>query len=349
MDKRTRILLVILLGVLAGGFLGMHFIIGLPWGESLYYTVITLSTVGYESPRHLGAAGQLFIVCLILTGLGTAGYIIGHFSQLLLGEKLALILGKGGDRKVKDLSSHWIICGLGRYGMEVAALLLKEEVPFVAIEMSEEKVSEAREKGFLVVQGDATEEEVLSRSGIERSEGLIVALDDQADVVYTTLTARHLNPALRIVVRASDNQAVSTLYRAGADKVVNPVLAGASSMVRASLQPTVADFLELVNISRKLDLDFGTLTVHPESYMVGHSLSRTSIRSDYDTTVIAVIKADGTIYYNPQGTYIIEAQDQLIIFGERNNMAKLREDVSCGICTETIETDIATAEDKTPS
>ncbi|HPI98994.1 MAG TPA: potassium channel protein [Synergistales bacterium] len=345
MDKRTRILLGILLVVLAGGFAGMHFIIGLPWSEAFYYTVITLSTVGYESPGDLGMTGQIFIVCLILTGLGTAGYIIGHFSQLLLGEKLTLILGKGGDKKVKDLEKHWIICGLGRYGMQVASLLLAEEIPFVAVELSEEKVTEARERGFLVVQGDARDEDVLKRSGIEKAQGTIVALDNEADIVYTTLTARSMNSDLRIVARASNNQVVNMLYKAGANKVVNPVLAGASSMVRASLQPTVVDFLELVNISRKLDLDFGTLTVHPASYMVGQTLSRAPIRSDYQTTVIAVIKPDGNIIHNPQGSYVIEAEDQLIIFGQRSNMARLREDVSCGSCTESIETDIITSEE----
>ncbi len=338
MERKTKILLLILAGVLAGSFTGMHLIVGLSWTDSVYYTVITLSTVGFEAPEGLTPTGKLFIAFIIITGIGFAGYILGNLTQLLIEEKLILSLGKGGDKRMKELKDHWIICGLGRYGYRVSSLLADENIPFVAIEIDEDQVSDAREKNMLVLQGDATEEEVLKEAGIEKAEGIIIALEDEADIVYTTLTSRAIKRELRIIARASDTQGVEMLYRAGADKVINPVIAGAASMVRASLQPSVADFLELVNISRKLDLDFGTLTIHKDSYMVGQTLSKAPIRSEYRTTVIAIMKPGGDVIYNPEGSYMIAENDRLIIFGERHQMSRLREDVACVTCSETIET-----------
>jgi len=327
--------------VLGISFTGMHFIVGLSWSDSLYYTVVTLSTVGYNAPGDPGPGGKLFIAAIIVTGIGIAGYIIGNLTQMLIEEKLILSLGKGGDRRMKDLKNHWIICGLGRYGQRVTSLLAAEEVAFVVIEIDENVVLEAREKDLLVLQGDATEEAVLHEAGIERAAGMIIALADEADTVYTTLTSKAIRKDLRIIARASDAQGVGMLYRAGADKVINPVMAGAASMVRASLQPSVADFLELVNISRKLDLDFGTLTINRGNYMAGQSLAKAPIRSEYRTTVIAVMKPEGEVIYNPEGSYVIDEDDRLIIFGERHQMARLREDVSCINCGESIDIDKA--------
>jgi len=327
--------------VLGISLTGMHFIVGLSWSDSLYYTVVTLSTVGYNAPGDPGPGGKLFIAAIIVTGIGIAGYIIGSLTQMLIEEKLILSLGKGGDKRMKHLKNHWIICGLGRYGQRVTSLLEAEGVPYVVIEIKEDVVLEAREKGLLVLQGDATEESVLQEAGIEKADGIIVALEDEADTVYTTLTSKTIRKDIRIIARASDEQGVGMLYRAGADKVINPVMAGAASMVRASLQPSVADFLELVNISRQLDLDFGTLTMNRDNYMVGQSLAEAPIRSKYKTTVIAIMKPEGDVIYNPEGSYVISEEDRLIIFGERHQMARLREDVSCINCGESIDMDKA--------
>ncbi len=316
----------------------MHLIIGLPWIDSLYYTITTLSTVGYEAPPELTDAGKAFIIILIISGIGIAGYAIRSLGHLFMGEKLLIYLGKGRDRKVKDMKGHWILCGLGTFGMEIASLLIAEEAPFVSIEKDTDIVSEARIKDMMVIQGDAKHDEILIEAGIDRAKGIIISMEDEADAVYTTLTARSLNSDIRIVSKANNAQSENLMYRGGANKVINPVIAGASSIVRASLEPTVADFLELVGISKKLDLDFGTVTILPQSYMVGQTLSEAPIRAIYEATVIAIIRADGKIIHNPDGGLRLEKNDQLIIFGQRRQIAKLRKDVSCITCTDTIGT-----------
>lgn len=339
MKKKAHHILVLLivLSIIATGLLGMHFIIGLSWVDSLYYTIITISTVGYDAPADLTSFGKAFIILLIVSGIGIAGYAIGSLGRLFMGEKLLLYLGKGRDRKVKDIRDHWILCGLGTFGMEIASLLLSEEASFVAIELDTNIVTEARTKEILVIQGDAKNDEILLEAGIERARGIIISLEDEADAVYATLAARALNSNIRIVSKANNTQSENLMYRSGADKVINPVIAGASSIVRASLQPTVADFLELVGISRKLDLDFGTVTILPQSYMVGQTLSEAPIRSIYEATVIAVIKPEGKVIHNPHGGLRIEKNDKLIIFGQRRQIAKLRRDVSCITCSDTID------------
>ena len=329
-------MLSIVMTVLSAGFIGMHMIVGLSWIDSLYYTITTLSTVGYEAPPELTDAGKGFIIILIISGIGIVGYAISSLGRLFIGEKLLIYLGKGRDRKVKDIKDHWILCGLGTFGMEIASLLMAEEAPFVSIEKDTDIVTEARIKDMLVIQGDAKHDEILIEAGIDRAKGIIISMEDEADAVYTTLTARSLNSDIRIVSKANNVQSENLMYRSGANKVINPVIAGASSIVRASLEPTVADFLELVGISKKLDLDFGTVTILPQSYMVGQTLSEAPIRAIYEATVIAIIRPDGKIIHNPDGDLRLETNDQLIIFGQRRQIAKLRKDVSCITCTDTI-------------
>lgn len=339
MKKRTlnTLLFTIIISVITMGTTGMHFVMDLQWLDALYYTMITLSTVGFESPDPLSTEGKIFIIFLIVSGIGIAGYAIGSLGRFFIGERLLLYLGKGEDRKVKNMKDHWILCGLGTFGMEIATLLLEEETPFVAIELDTEKVTDARTQNILVIQGDAKIDNTLLQAGIEKAKGIIVSLEDEADAVYATLTARALNPNIRIVGKADNFQEENLMYRSGADKVINPVIAGASSIVRASLQPSVADFLELVGISKKLDLDFGTVTVLPNSYMVGQTLREAPIRSVYEATVIAIIKPDGRVIHNPAGDLRIRENDQLIIFGQRKQIAKLRQDISCIECADTLD------------
>jgi voltage-gated potassium channel len=328
LGKKVFTMLLITSFIIVFGIIGMHFIVNLSWIDSLYYTIITLSTVGYGAPESLSGAEKIFIVTLILLGMGIVGYVLGNMAQLLVSEKIVALLGKGGDRRVAQLSDHWIICGLGRYGSEVAHFLSADNITFVALEIEEEKVSAGREQGWLVLHGDARNEECLNKAGIAVSKGMIVALGDDADSVYTVLTARSLASNIRIVVRANDAGSVNVLYRSGADKVINPVLAGAASMVRASLQPSVEDFLELVNISRKLDLDFGTVHITSGSFMTGMTLSEAPLRSIYEANVIAVIREGGKIIYNPSGNLQLETNDHLIVFGQRKQIAKLRHDIT---------------------
>lgn len=324
-QRQSRYLLAWLTTVVTFGITGMRFIIGLSWIDSVYYTIITVSTVGYDAPTGLSGSDKVFLAILVAMSLGTVGYAIGTMSQSFLNRQMMASLGRGADRRIKKMEGHWIICGFGRYGKNVASMLKYEDTPFAIIDSQESIVLEAREGGCCVVKGDATEEDTLEKAGIKRAKGLIITLDSDADTVYVALTARAMNADLRIVARASDARSVGVLEKAGVNRVVNPIIAGSVSLVRASLKPSVADLLDLVVMSRKLDLDFSTITIKHGSSMAEKTLKDLDFRNVYDVTVMAILPSQDEPVYNPKGNQLIREGDQVIVFGEKHRVESLRE------------------------
>ncbi len=302
----------------------MRFFLHLSWIDAIFYTAITVSTVGYGAPPGIQGPEKLFLALLIMASLGTVGYAIGIISQNFFNARLRTSLGRGHDRRIRVMEDHWIICGLGRYGHQVASMLSHEGVPFSVVEHREETVMEAREEGYLTVHGNASEEDTLIKAGVTRAKGLIITLDSDAATVYVALTARALNKTIHIVARASDTKSVPILTKSGVNRVVNPVVAGSASLVRASLKPSVADLLDLVVMSRKLDLDFSTVFVAEESSMAGKTLMELDFRNTYDVTVLAILQSNGDPIYNPKGHQPLSGGDRIMVFGERHRIAALR-------------------------
>jgi len=307
--------LIVLLAILASGTIGIRYFTNSPWVDSLFYTVITLSTVGYGAPPGLPDGGKIFVILLILIGIGTAGLAIGEITRYFVIERMLSVMGKRRDSRVKDLENHWILAGLGRVGTEVARHLGNDGIPFVAVDVADRKVASSRERGWMVQQGDIRQEAVLEEAGIKKAKGLILTLSDDSDNVYATLTAKALNPALRIIARANDPQSAKLLKRADAE---------AAAIARASINPAVADFLEMVNISRDLGLDFSAARVNRESSVVGMTLAEAPLRFEYNAMVIAIKKEQGSIIYNPPGSEVLEGGDELILFAEMDKMEELR-------------------------
>jgi len=319
---------VLLVLVFLIGTAGFHLLLDLGFIDAIYYTVITLATVGYEAPPNLTEAGKLFVAFLVILGIGTAGYAVSQVTRYFVVDRLLSALGKRRDTRVDKMEKHWIVCGLGRVGMEVMQHLLRDDIPCVALEIAERKVASARERGWIVQQGDARDEEVLESAGVKRAKGLITTLTDDSDNVYVIITARSLNPDLRVIARASDRKSMGVFYKAGAEKVINPVMAGAAAIAWASVKPAVANFLEIVNISRDLDITFDSVPLHPDSKIVGQTLAESPIRSRYNAMVIAIKRASGQYIYNPGGSLVLERGDELILIVDRNRMVELRRELA---------------------
>ncbi len=319
---------VLLVLVFLIGTAGFHLLLDLGFIDAIYYTVITLATVGYEAPPNLTEAGKLFVAFLVILGIGTAGYAVSQVTRYFVVDRLLSALGKRRDTRVDKMEKHWIVCGLGRVGMEVMQHLLRDDIPCMALEIAERKVASARERGWIVQQGDARDEEVLESAGVKRAKGLITTLSDDSDNVYVIITARSLNPDLRVIARASDRKSMGVFYKAGAEKVINPVMAGAAAIAWASVKPAVANFLEIVNISRDLDITFDSVPLHPDSKIVGQTLAESPIRSRYNAMVIAIKRASGQYIYNPGGSLVLERGDELILIVDRNRMVELRRELA---------------------
>jgi voltage-gated potassium channel len=202
--RNLRTIGALLLLVMVVGTAGYHYIEGWPWFDGFYMVVTTLTTIGYQEVHPLSHAGRMFNVGIIIAGVALVFLAIGALTQALLEFELQSFFGRRRmEREIGRLDSHFIICGLGRVGRSVARELGRKPVPFVILENNEAKRQRFATENWLVLAGDATQEQTLREARIDKARGLIAATTTDATNLYIVLTARSLNPALKIIARAS--------------------------------------------------------------------------------------------------------------------------------------------------
>jgi len=207
--------------------------------------VITFSTVGYQEVHPLTHAGRVFNVALICAGVALVFLMIGAVTQALLEFELSRVFGKRRmEREIAALKDHYIICGAGRVGSSVAWELDRRPCPFVIVESNEKGLADLDPR-WLSLIGDAAGEKTLREAGIERARGLVAATTTDATNIYIILTARNLNPGLKIIARASEPRAEKHLKTAGADIVISPYAAAGHRIAQSFLRPNVLDFLDI--------------------------------------------------------------------------------------------------------
>jgi voltage-gated potassium channel len=256
---------------------------------------------------------------------GLVAFAISTGTQALI--QLELINIIGGRRKMfKDISKlkdHYIVCGAGRVGRQVIKEMQRRNADFVIVESDEAKGHKLLEQGLLVLIGDATDEETLRGAGLARARAIVCTLPTDADNVYSTITARGLNPLLYIVARASEEAAIPKLLKAGANRVISPVLIGGHRIAQAVLSPAVSEFIELTTMTEDLDLWMEEVQIDASSPLIGKKLRETGIRRELDTVIIAIKRASGEMQVNPTGDAEVLAGDMLIAVGSEGNLRKL--------------------------
>jgi voltage-gated potassium channel len=308
----------------AAGTVGFHYIEGWSWFDSFYMVVITLSTIGYQEVRPLSHAGRVFNVGLITAGVGLVFLMIGALTQALLEFELVKVFGRRRmQREVANLKNHYIICGAGRVGNSVALELARKPCPFVIVENDEKSVATMDPK-WLVLLGDAASEKVLREAGIEHAVGLVAATTTDATNIYIVLTARSLNPRLKIIARASEEHAQKHLKTAGADVVISPYTAAGHRIAQSFLRPNVLDFLDITTARA------GVFEMIIEEVRVGEgsALSQTTVGGSglhhrFGIMILAIRRADGETRFNPKAQETIRTGDYLIAMGEPGQLAKL--------------------------
>jgi voltage-gated potassium channel len=310
--------------LIATGTIGYKLLLDLPWFDCFYFTLITLTTIGFGEPPAITEPARYFTAFLILTGVTTIGYALSVAAQSVLEFELVATFGK--RRMYKDISKladHYIVCGAGRIGSRVIREVARSGHEFVVIEGDEAIADRLLSQGHLVLMGDATDDDVLKAAGVERARGLVCALSSDPDNLYVTLTARDINKDLMIVARANDESAVSRLLKAGANKVVSPAITGSNQMAQMLLRPAVADFFELATMTEKLELEIEQIEIGARSPFVGRMLRDTAIRSEHDVMVIAIKRASGDMIFNPAADTVIEERDAFVAIGSHDSLESL--------------------------
>ena len=323
----TRHLLISIVLSLLIVFLGTAgYMIIEEWGflDSLYMTMITISTVGYREVNQVGDLGRVFTIFLVAIGVGFTFYVAAAVVQFMVEGQIRIILGRRRlDRKLDRLKNHYIVCGYGRIGRVLCRNLLGKPAALVVVEKNPDLIPVMEQDGVLYVSGDAADEANLIKAGIKRSKGLVAVLATDTDNVFLVLTARQLAPDLHITARATQEGVASKLSAAGANIVESPYEMGAASMAQRIIRPTVTSFLDLAFAKKRKDIQMEEIPVSDSSKLANVILKDSGIRQDYNLIIIAIKKPDGSMIFNPSFETVIMPYDTVIAVGEEENLQKL--------------------------
>jgi len=288
--------------------------------DALYMTIITISTVGYAEVHTPSTIGKIFSIFMIVSGVGVMFYTLTAFVQYFVEGRFRGILGRHRMKeKLTKLKGHFVLCGYGRVGQEVARVFASEGIPFVVIDINEEAISKATVDGFLALKGDANIDEVLNDAGIKKARGLVAALGSDADNLYVTLSAKGMCSDLLVVARASSEASEANLKRGGADRIILPYRIGGRRMAMLALRPLVVDFVDTTMFSQGKEVVLEAILVGPGSPMVGVNVKE-GLECCGAIAILAVKKKDGQLLTNPSLKTSLELGDELVIIGTREQL-----------------------------
>ena len=302
--------------VVAMGVAGYVVIADLSAFDALYQTVITITTIGFEEVEPLGDGARAFTIALAVVGVTAGLYILTAVGRLVVEGELVMDLGAWHmTNSINVLREHFIVCGSGRVGQEVAAELEKRGVPFVLIDFDPETVGRVKITDWLVVEGDASDNDVLQRAGIDRARALLAVTASDAQNTFITLTARGMRPDLFIVARANEEESGPKQLQAGADRVVSPMQIAARRLAFAALNPAVGEPAEppFGPAEQRGDAGRGR---RPRPLPLDGAAIGAAVAAGRSVTVLGLHRAGGELLVGPSADTVLAAGDTLIVMGD---------------------------------
>jgi voltage-gated potassium channel len=293
---------------------------GFSFLDAVYQTITAVTTAGFGEINPLGSGGRIFTIAIIILGIIVILYVLTAVMQIAVEGELENILGvRRMKGKIEALADHYILCGFGRVGEEIAREFKARGMPFVIVDSNPEAIGRARKEDYLLMEGDATSDATLIEAGIERARCLLAASDSDSGNTYTVLTAKALNPRLFVVARVGKLASTTRMLRAGADRVISPYSIGGRRMALSALQPLVLDFIDTLATGRHGEQILAELEVSEESGLAGHTIEE-CFRTCPSATILGLQKPTGAIQVGPRGTTILELGDRLMVLGDEADL-----------------------------
>jgi len=313
--------LALLLFVFLFGVIGFMKIENWSFTDSVYMTIITMSTVGFREVHPLSELGRWHVIFLIIFSIGTLAIALNYITYKIVETKY--FFRRKMEKSISKLKDHYIIAGYGRMGKIICGELGKKKEKYVVIERDPDVVQHLNEQGVSTILGDVTEDGVLTSAGLKYAKGLLTVVDSDADNVYCTLTARSLNDDLFIVARSETDRGTANLLRSGANKVINPYDAGGHAMAQVLLKPSAVELIELTTGSEGLGLEIDEIIISDKSSLIGKTIASSNIRDNYNVLIAGIKRSDGVLKLNPSSDEVISKGDILIALGEPDQITKL--------------------------
>jgi voltage-gated potassium channel len=292
--------------------------------DSVYMTVLTISTVGYGEVHPLSHHGRVFASAVIVLGLGSAFFTTTMLGRVILeAEFRGNVVRRTMKRRIDGLHNHIIVCGYGRTGSVVAQLLDKEKHAFCVIENQRDKEEELKDASYTYLIGDATEVDLLVEAGVKRAGSVMALLPSDADNLYLTMAAKEANPKVLVVARAFDPAAEMRLKRAGADHVIATHKIAAHRVFQAAVRPTIEEFVDLVTDRQQLSLIVEEARLCSGSEIAGRSIKDAGVRTRYGVIIVTIKKASGEMIFNPDASVVLVEGDTIVAIGEKSNLDRL--------------------------
>ncbi len=321
---KTKFILIYFIVLISIGSLGFHLIDSEEWGfiDSIYMTIITLSTVGFAEVHELTNMGKFWTILLIMFGVSGFALFISQLGENLM--ELREMRLQRVQNILKKLRNHYIIFGYGRMGAIIADELAKTKVKYVVVENDEEKIIALQEKGYQYYRGDANADETLEAVGVKYAKGIVVTLGTEQDNLFVTMSVRTLNPKAFLLSRCSHTDTDFKLKRAGADKVVNPYVAGGHKMTELLLEPSIEDAVSISTPQFDIDLVVEEININDVPSLIGISIVDSNIRKKYNLIIIGIKDKKGKFQLNPHMDYKLDKDQVIMLIGAKNNMKRFQ-------------------------